>query len=171
LSGRWDAVAAARSLDDRVADDLDRVELPPAPHFTGQLRFYLQRMTDCGKLLRGARSISQRETAEGYTQIDVGPTIYRATGDDCLILKSGARMSLGITLRIDGSSSRLLAYRFHLELLPSSGLRFVRIDLNAPKSEYDPMHIPRSHIHPGFENVHVPFPAMHPWQCWTGSSM
>ena len=165
MSGRaWDGAGAAKSLDARVAAELDRIELPPTRQFFSQLRFYLQRMTDRGRLTKGARALSQLETAEGHAQINVGPTIFRASCDDCIIFRSGAQLSFGITLRVDGSYSRLMAYRFHLNLLESSGLRFIRIDLNAPKSDYDPMHMPRSHMHPGFEHVHIPFPAMHPME-------
>ncbi len=165
MSGRaWDGAGAAKSLDAKVAAELDRIDLPPTQQFFGELRFYLQRMTDRGRLTKGARSLSQLETAEGHTQINVGPTIFRAPCENCLIFRSGAQLSFGITLRVDGSFSRLLAYRFHLNLIQSSGLRFIRIDLNTPKAEYDPMHMPRSHMHPGFEHVHIPFPAMHPME-------
>jgi hypothetical protein len=55
-----------------------------------------------------------------------------------------------------------VSYRFHLHLPPTSGLRFVRIDLNSYKEGHDQLHMPRSHVHPGFEGIHIPFPAMRP---------
>ncbi len=162
MSGEaWDANARARLLDERVAEELERIEL--ARDFHGQLRFYLQRMTDRGFCKKPR--LEQLRTPEGHTRIGVGPPIYRAPCQDCLIFKSGARLSFGITLRADGSLNNLVSYRFHLQLLQSSGLQFVRIDLNdlnSPNRQYEPLEMPRSHIHPGFENVHVPFPVMHP---------
>ena len=68
------------------------------------------------------------------------------------------QLSFGVTLRFDGRRTTLLSYRFHLSLLPASGLRFVRIDLNAAKESYDPLHRPRCHIHPGFEGHPHTFP-------------
>ena len=68
----------------------------------------------------------------------------------------------GTGLRFDGEASSLLAYRFYLRLPPSSGLPFFRIDLNLSKGNYDPLDQPRSHLHPGFENVHLPFPVLEP---------
>jgi hypothetical protein len=107
------------------------------------------------------RALSAR-TEKGDTQINAGPTIFREPCETCIQFRSGAQLSFGITLRSDGTRTTLLSYRFYLSLLPASGLRFVRIDLNAPKEDYDPLHMPRSHIHPGAEGIHIPFPAMRP---------
>lgn len=128
MSGRpWDAKAAARSHDARVTMELDRIDL--TPDFHGQLRFYLQRMTDQG-ICKGPRP-KQRPTTEGYTQIDVGPTTYRPPCDDCLIFKSGARLSFGITHRTDGSLNKLVSYRF-----PPATAAFERSAIRSDRLEF-----------------------------------
>lgn len=163
MSGRpWDAAAAAKALDARMAADLDNMELPAPHECFREIRSYLQRQTDTGRTRNGARLLSQRALDNGDTQLDAGPTVFREPCDTCVQFWSGAQLSFGITLRTDGHKSKLLSYRFHLQLLPTSGLRFVRIDLNPPKKDNDPLRMPRSHLHPGFEGVHIPFPVMRP---------
>ncbi len=171
MSGKaWDPHGAARSREARVAVELDGIELPPTQQFFGQLRFYLQRMTDRGRLTKGARSLSQLETTEGHTQINVGPTIFRAPCENCLIFRSGAQLSFGITLRVNGSYSRLIAYRFHLNLVQSSGLRFIRIDLNPPNQNTTQCTCPDHTCTRGSNMCTSRFRRCIQWRCWTGSS-
>ena len=162
----WDYAAAARASEQRWTSLIETVSLPSPNVLVRQVRTYLQRMTDTGRVIRGPRSISHLVSVfqedEGYVQINVGPTIFKEPCEDCIRFRSGAQLSFGLTVRQDNLGVRLISYRFYLDLLNTSGLRFVRIDLNPPKSEYDPLHIPRSHIHTGFEGIHLPFPVMHP---------
>ena len=137
----------------------------PAPHECfAQIRIYLQRMTDLGRTKNGAQLLKRRTDDNGDSLIDAGPRIVKQDQPcaNCIQFQSGAQLAFGITLRSDGAKSSLLAYRFHIQLLPESGLQFVRIDLNSPKEHYDPLDQPRSHIHPGFENIHLPFPVLEP---------
>ena len=108
--------------------------------------------------------LSRRKLSTGETQINAGPTIFREPCSRCVQFESGAQLSFGITFRENEVTGRteILSYRFHLQLLPASGLRFVRVDLNPLGGANDPLHVPRSHVHPGFERVHIPFPAMRP---------
>ena len=157
----WDSAVAARSFDQRSAEHLNVLELPSPHEYFRQIKWYLQRMTDKGRVARCASLLKQKTTEQGEAQIDAGPTIYRSS-EACIRFSSGAELSFGITLRNELERSKLVAYRFHLELPPDSGLKFVRIDLNGPQNLYDPLQIPRSHIHPGFPHIHVPFPVMSP---------
>jgi len=158
----WDGVGAAKALEARTEADLASISLPHPHEYFSKIRIYLQRMTDTGRTRNGVRVLSQRSLQNGDTQINAGPTILRKPCESCIQFRSGAQLSFGVTLRFDGRQTTLLSYRFSLSLLPASGLRFVRIDLNAPKEAYDPLHMPRCHIHPGFENIHIPFPVMEP---------
>jgi len=163
LSSRgWNRAGAARALEARTAADLVHMDVSAPHECFREIRFYLQRATDTGRTRNGVHVLSRRELENGDTQINAGPTIFREPCETCIQFPSGAQLSFGITLRFDGSQTTLLAYRFYLHLLPASGLRFIRIDLNSPKEDYDPLHLPRSHMHPGFEGIHIPFPAMRP---------
>jgi len=163
LSGKpWDSGNAAKGLDARTAADINGFDLAAPDECLREIRVYLQRMTDRGRTTNGPRVLFLRQGENGYTQIDAGPTVFREPCGRCIHFRSGAELSFGITLRYDGAKSTLVSYRFHVQLLPLSGLQFVRIDLNLPKESYDPLHIPRSHMHPGFEGIHIPFPVMRP---------
>ncbi len=158
----WDARAAAKLLELRTTADLDGFELPPPHDCFSEIRFYLQRMTDTRRTANGPRPLSRRVLDTGETQINAGPTVFHQGSADCIQFRSGAQLAFGISLRVDAGRTKILSYRFHLQLLPSSGLHFVRIDLNPVPDDDDPLQRPRSHIHPGFENVHLPFPVMRP---------
>jgi hypothetical protein len=158
----WNRTGAAKALEARTEADLANMGLPPPQEYFREVRIYLQRMTDAGRTRNGVHVLSRRSLESGDTQINAGPTIFREPCEDCIQFHSGAQLSFGVTLRFDGAQTTLLSYRFYLALLPASGLRFVRIDLNSPKDVYDPLHVPRCHIHPGFEGIHIPFPAMGP---------
>jgi len=160
----WNPAGAARALEVRTAADLGNIELPAPHECLREIRLYLQRMTDTGRTKNGVHQLSSRTLENGDSQINAGPTIFREPCSNCIQFLSGSQLSFGITLRFDCAKTTLLAYRFYLCLLPRSGLRFVRIDLNAPNPNYDPLHVPRSHMHPGFEGVHIPFPVMRPME-------
>ena len=158
----WDRIGAAKALEARTEEDLAKILLPPPDEYFRKIRIYLQRLTDTGRTANGVHVLSRRSLHSGDSQINAGPTILKEPCESCIHFRSGAQLSFGVTLRSDGKQTTLLSYRFYLSLLPASGLRFVRIDLNAPKDAYDPLHMPRCHIHPGFEGIHIPFPVMGP---------
>ena len=158
----WNRAEAANALEARTEADLCSIDLPVPPECFREIRLYLQRITDTGRTKNGVHVISFRTLENGDTQIDAGPTIFHEPCSNCIQFRSGAQLSFGITLRFDGVKTSLLSYRFYLHMLPQSGLKFIRIDLNPPKARYDPLHLPRSHMHPGFEGVHIPFPVMRP---------
>ncbi len=134
----WDKAAAAKALDQRTNSDLSTFDLSSPTDFFRELRLYLQRTTDTGRTRNGIHMLSRRTLNNGDTEIDAGPTIFRDPCDRCIRFTSGAQLSFGITLRVVDGKTSLLSYRFHLHLLPgTSGLRFLRIDLNAPKNILD----------------------------------
>jgi len=158
---RWERAVAARGLEARTADDIGKIDLPAPHEYFSEIRIYLQRMTDIGRTRNGAHVLAQKKENDD-TLINAGPTMFREPCATCIQFTSGAQLKFGITLRFDGTRTTLLAYTFYLHLLASSHLSFVPIDLNPPSCSYDPLHIPRSHMHPGLENIHLPFPVMQP---------
>jgi hypothetical protein len=157
----WNKATAAKALEASTTADLVKIDLPEPHECFREIRLYLQRMTDIGRTKNGVHVLSQ-VSENNDTQINAGPTIFREPCASCIHFSSGAQLSFGITFRLDGATTTLLSYRVHLHLLPGTGIRFVRIDLNPPNDDYDPLHVPRSHIHPGFEGIHIPFPVMTP---------
>lgn len=157
----WDPHAAAHAHDRKVETDIAGMDVPAPNIYWRQIRAYLQRKTDRGQIRSGVRALVQLDRAPDM-QITAGPAIYKSPCDACIQFHSGAQLSFGLTLRRDGNRSRLLAYRFHLALPGYSGLSFIRIDLNFLTDGCDPLQIPRSHFHPGFENIHLPFPVLSP---------
>ncbi len=117
-------------------------------------------MTDKRRTRDGSRLVSRKELDNGDMEINAGPTIFPSPCESCIHFTSGAGLCFGITLRSADQGSKILAYRFYLQLPSRSGLSFLGFDLNPPKDDYDPLHQPRSHMHPGFEGIHIPFPVM-----------
>ena len=163
MSGRrWDANAAARLLEIRTDANLDDLQLPQPYRCFTEIQYYLQRMTDTHRTTNRTLPLSRRTLDTGEMQINAGPSIFREPGESCIQFRSGAQLSFGVTVRVRNGRTELLAYRFHLELLPTSGIKFVRIDLNPAGRGHDPLHTPRSHFHAGFPQVHFPWPVMRP---------
>jgi hypothetical protein len=161
LSRRWDSGAAAKSFDEKLAASLEAIQLPPAHEYFRRLQSYLQRRTDERKIKGFAHLLTHTIDENDLMEVFAGPTIYRP-GRPCLEFSSGAKLSFAFTLRRQGEGSRLVSYRFDLRLPEKSGLKFMRIDLNGPNRGNDPLHVPRSHLHPGFPHIHIPFPVMTP---------
>lgn len=85
-----------------------------------------------------------------------GAFLYRA---------DGARLSFSITVHFPNTQAPVLfAYRFHVRFPAHSVPQFVRIDLNRPGGAIDPLAEPRSHLHPGSDDLRLPAPIMSPQQ-------
>ncbi|MCP5118175.1 MAG: hypothetical protein GY953_45760 [bacterium] len=156
----WDADEAARRLDAKFDDDVSKLELPAPNVCFSEIRAYLQTWTN-RRRIRSFRHLS-RKVDGGDWLINAGPTMQKGPHEEAIQFRSGAQLSSGVTLRRDVDSTRLVACRFHLLLPQGSGLAFVRIDLNPANKEEDALREPRSHLHPGFPHVHLPFPVLRP---------
>jgi hypothetical protein len=157
----WDANEAAKLFDQKAAEYLDNLIIPSPTDFLRQLKSYLQRMMDKDWITEGVQHVKQKRAENGDILISAGPQIHKVD-EPSIRFFSGAQLSFGITLRDEIARSRLISYCFHLQLPLGSKLEFFRIDLNPPKDKYDPLDQPRSHMHPGFRGIHVPFPTMSP---------
>jgi hypothetical protein len=119
------------------------------------LRAYLEHQASKLKRTEPQRS--------GFVSIDLGPTIDKEPTPDHFFFDSGARLSVGVTLRENGSGSSLVAFRFHYVLPDNSSLRFLRFDLNE-QAHQDPLMEPRCHLHPGLDEVRLPLPVLDPFE-------
>lgn len=157
LGPERDPIETARRFDERCVADIEAIELPVAGRLHSEIHHYLQRKRDKG-LVTTLPKVQQTQQG-GEFLINVGPTSDREQGG--IVFNSGARLAIGITLRANQTGATLLSHRYRLDLPDAAGLKFIRIDLGQ-KENSNPLHVPRSHLHPGFENVHVPFPVMSP---------
>lgn len=91
-----------------------------------------------------------------------GATFDKGQSDDDFFIRSdGARFSFGITVAYPrGVQPELLTYRFHLRFPRNSSPAFIRFDLNDESRE--PLIEPRSHLHPGSDDLRLPVPVMTP---------
>jgi hypothetical protein len=78
-----------------------------------------------------------------------------------LELSSGTRLEFKVRLEKDQRGWLLKQFQFHVFLPGAGSVRMVRIHLNSG-AWYDPLAVPRCHLHIGDSRAHVPFPIMHP---------
>jgi hypothetical protein len=75
----------------------------------------------------------------------------------------GAWFDFSITVRERGSQLEMLTYRFEIRFPPGMGAPFMRFDHNLPEAiPGKPANEPRSHLHPGHDDLRVPTPQMSP---------
>lgn len=76
---------------------------------------------------------------------------------------SGARLSFGLTLREVDGRSEVVSFRYHYVLPDGQSPQYLRFDLNkAPHA--DPLAEPRCHLHPGIDDVRIPFSLHNPME-------
>ncbi len=83
--------------------------------------------------------------------------LIRRAGD----FDSGARLSFGLTLQEDGKRSRLVSFRYQYNMPEGKSPSFLRFDLNHAAHE-NPLMEPLCHLHPGLDEVRLPFSVHHP---------
>ena len=151
----------AKTLDDVIGTSLELLRLPSSRDLTAQLHTYLLRQES--EIRKGNNVLSMLKTAESRQRVTItlGPTFDNGPTDQHFYLESGARLSFGVTLREANGRCELVAYRFQLNLPEGHAYSFFRFDLN-DKGHVEPLLEPRCHLHPGLENVRLPFPALTP---------
>jgi hypothetical protein len=78
----------------------------------------------------------------------------------------GAWFDFTLTVREDGRQLALLAYDFEIRFPPGGGAPFLRFDLNLPEHRNEDREL-RSHLHPGSEDILLPWPRMSPTEVLT----
>jgi hypothetical protein len=106
-------------------------------------------------------SLEFTKASKGVWLITMGPTIDQGETPDHFHFDSGARLSFGLTLKEDGNRSRLVSFRYQYNLPDTKSPRFLRFDLN-PATHENPLTEPLCHLHPGLEDVRLPWSLHHP---------
>lgn len=142
----------ARQRDEETQGALARMLLDP-PHILGrQLRDYLSRQVDGGRIPRTNEKIPQLNTlSESLSKL-------ACPG---LAFSSGARLKFEIQIQKDQRGCFLRQFQFRLHSPNRPAVEIVRIELK-PETQRDPLAVPRCHMHIGDSRAHVPFPIIHP---------
>jgi hypothetical protein len=117
-----------------------------------QMRAYLSRQVDYRRIERTNEKILQLTTVQDRLNELACPELE---------LSSGARLEFKMRLEEDQRGWLLKQFRFHVFLPGARSVQMVRIHLNS-EAWYDPLTVPRCHMHIGDSHAHVPFPIMHP---------
>jgi hypothetical protein len=161
LADEGSARQRAEEFDRQVVRMLKDLRLPPPKELFQSVREHLQERSNSLRAQVNVQKILRFKPQGTEALIAVGPGIDKGPTETHFTFPSQARLSFAITVREQDGGSRLLSHRYHLEFPPGRGLRFVRFDLN-PKVHENPLLEPRSHLHPGFPELRLPFPVLAP---------
>ncbi len=159
----WNRLERATDFEAGVNTQLDSLSLPTPNQYTRLLDLYLQDLVSC-RILVGKRSRLRTHSDQSNNfVIDQGH--WHGEPDEAPIeslhFTDGAKLGFIITLRGTPAGSRLVEAAFNLALPATAGLKFFRIHVEA-ETPNDHLQKSRSHCHPGFQSIHLPFPVMEP---------
>lgn len=152
----------AKVLDEATERQVRALQLPKVSVLAKQIRVLLEDHADIhtgNNVFRLLRYIEPDRS--GKAAILLGPTFDKGPAETHFRFREGARLSFSLGLHEEGDRSRLVAYRYHLELPLGCAPAYFRIDLNEASPEFR-FREPRSHWHPGRDHVRIPHPALGP---------
>ena len=158
-----EAHEAAKTLDLNLSAQLRTTKLESAKRLFFRLRSYLYEQCNSNALQQDVYSKIKFQAPDktGMALITLGPSFDKGPTDDHLYFESGSRLSFLIVIREEAGSSELISYRFHHAFSGDHSPAFLRFDLNG-EGHSEPLQEPRSHLHPGIEDVRTPTPILHP---------
>jgi len=152
-----DVFRRAQGRDHHLSQLHSAIRLEPPKRVWQQIRAYLIARQDDGHPGTDLHKIKLAESTD-ETLINLGPTIDKGQIDGHFVMKSGARLSFGLTLRSDSRhNSSIVAYRFDYRTEET----VLRFDLNE-EIHQNSLREPRGHLHPGSDDTRVPTPALEP---------
>jgi hypothetical protein len=151
----------AETLDLKTEHELTQLRLDPPRKVLTQIRAYLLRRSEEMKTKNNPIQLLKFFEENNFAQIDLGPSIDKGPAAGHFHFDSGARLSFGLTLREANGESQVLAFRYHYKFTDGHAPQYLRFDLNeAPHT--DPLVEPRCHLHPGIDDVRIPFSVHNP---------
>ncbi len=151
----------AAALDTNTDIALTAIRLEPPRELFTQIRGYLFRRSQEMKTGNNAYKLLSYRLSKDLAEIELGPMIDKGSTPKHFHFDSGARLSFGLTLREVEGSSEVVSYRYHYEFPDGQSPQYLRFDLaNAPHP--DPLAEPRCHLHPGIDDVRIPFSVHNP---------
>jgi hypothetical protein len=158
---RESAALQAQKLDAKIEADARAIRLASFKEVLASIRVYLADQNLERHEANNIHQIVKQKMSDPVGLITLGPEFDNGPTEMHYRFKSGARLSFGITLREANGRCSLVAYRFHLHVGGDAGPTFYRFDLNRSTHE-TPLLEPRSHIHPGRDDIRLPCPALEP---------
>jgi hypothetical protein len=151
----------ATELDARTHQELDDLRLGLPHDVLSEVRAYLLRRSEGLRTRNNPYQLLKLRQDNGFALIVLGPTIDKGPSPDHFHLDSGACLSFGLALRVVDGGSELISFRYHYVFPAERSPKYIRFDLNeAP--HHDPLVEPRCHVHPGLDDVRIPFSLYHP---------
>ena len=153
-----EAQRRAKSRAAEVERSVETILLPNPKALLTKIRGFLLRQREDGHPGNGVEAM-RLEDSKGEFLIATGPHIDKGRVDGHFILRSGARLSLGVVVRADGTRSRLVAswFDYRHERLP-----VLRYEL--ARKEVDPLREPRAHLHLGLDDLRLPSCVLDPFE-------
>lgn len=145
-------MALARERDDATEHALTGLLIEGPSRLLRDLRTYLSRQADQGRI---------RKTNEKIPRLETGAAGLNQLTCDELRFCSGARLDFKIHLETYQAGWAIKRFQFHIQLPHARSIRMVRVHLNI-QGWHDPLSVPRCHLHIDNSQAHVPFPIMNP---------
>ena len=142
----------ARDRERKSQDTLDAMLLERPDRLGRQLRAYLSRQADHGRMKHTNEKIPAFATIGGGVSELACPQAE---------FSSGSRLTFKVQAAEEQRGWLVKRFQFHLHLPATRRIRMVRIHLNEISS-HDPLAVPRCHMHIADSEAHVPFPIMDP---------
>lgn len=142
----------AREHEAKTERALAEMLLESPDQLRRQLRAYLSRQVDHGRMERTDEKIPQLAALQGGLNELACPEAK---------FSSGARLEFKIQLEEQQRGWLVKRFRFHVYLPGERCIDKVLIHLKA-EAWHDPLVVPRCHMHIGDSQAHVPFPIMDP---------
>jgi len=151
----------AEALDSRTDRELTDLRLDPPRRVLSQIRAYLLRRSEEMKTKNNPSQLLRFHAADDFAQIDLGPSIDKGSTPQHFHFDSGARLSFGLTLREVERGSQVVSYRYQFVFPDGQSPQYLRFDLSDAPHD-DPLAEPRCHLHPGIDDVRIPFSVHNP---------
>ncbi len=148
-------------LDSKLENQAAEIKLPRFKEVLAHLRVYLSKQNLELGLENNIQQILKTVVKPNLGIITVGPPFDKGPTESHFKMPFGARLSFGITLREGNGACSLIAYRFHIQMGGGSKPAFYRFDLNERRHD-TPLVEPRCHVHPGRDDIRLPFPVLGP---------
>lgn len=146
----------AEALDSKTDDEIGQLRLGRPFEVRSEIRAYLLRRSEEMDTKNKPIELLKMQRIKGGALIVLGPEIDKGSSPEHFHFDSGARLSFGLTLREVDGGSQLVSFRYHYQLPAGRSPEYLRFDLNEA-SYAEPLVEPRCHLHPGLEDVRIPF--------------
>jgi hypothetical protein len=149
-------------LEAVISQRINELKLKQSRELIAEIRAYLDKQD---RTVGTGNSVFQllrrKPDRDGLVQINLGiPSIDRTSS--AFGLRSGSRLTFGITVRDDAQHANLIAYRFQIQFPDRYSPAYLRFDL-IPRQHEVPLRESRCHLHPGSSDIRIPIPVLSPF--------